>query len=154
MELFDSLRMAWAVPQDQPADPMGERICAKAVKLPRESRVGRHSPYEPATRPQIAQFRRCWQRSLPKIRPRTPHRKPRGAAKGQMDRIGRNQGAPLPQFSLQRMTNGRLTPAQDQAVAATARSAAGSRRRASSARPPQPSGRRHSGHGGRPWLQS
>ncbi len=45
------------------------------------------------------------------------------------------------------MTNGRLTSAQDQAVAATARSAAGSRRRASPARPPQPSGKRHGGHG-------
>ena len=34
-----------------------------------------------------------------------------------MDRIGRNQGAPLPWLWLQRMTNGRVTPAQDQAVA-------------------------------------
>ena len=100
--------------------------------------TNRHSPIEPATRPQIVQFRRFWQRSLRNIRPRTPHHEPRGAAKGQMDRIGRNQDASLPWLWLQRMTNGRLTPAQDQAVAATARSAAGSRRRASSARPPQP----------------
>ena len=34
------LAVACAQPQDQPADPMGEAICAKAVKPPRESRAG------------------------------------------------------------------------------------------------------------------
>ncbi len=129
----------------EPVVVEGNEVRAAGFKFARH--IHRHSPYGPATRPQIVHFRRCWQRSLPKIRPRTPHHEPRGAAKGRMDRIGRNQGAPLPWLSLQRMTNGRFTSAQDQAVATTARSAAGSRRRASSARPPQPSGRRHSGHG-------
>ena len=50
--------------------------------------------------------------------PRTPHHEPRGAATEQMDRIGRNQGAPLPWLLLELMTTERLTPAQDQAVAA------------------------------------
>ena len=34
------LAVACALPQDQPAHPLGEGICAKAVKLPRESRAG------------------------------------------------------------------------------------------------------------------